>query len=208
MIEIQAIQEVINHVDGLKAVIFDLDDTLYSEKEYVKSGYKAIGSILPEVLGAEEKLWKAFEEKKKAVDVVLKEEGIYTEELKKKCLHVYRNHKPEIHLYDEALKLLKELRNRQLRLGLITDGRPEGQRAKIEVLNLEEFMDFIIVTDELGDIEYRKPCEKAFCLMRDNLGIAYEEMCYVGDNIRKDFIAPEKLGMKAIWFRNKEGLYE
>lgn len=32
-------------------------------------------------------------------------------------------------------------------------------------------------------------------------------MCYVGDNIKKDFIAIEKLGMKSIWFRNKDGLY-
>ena len=39
------------------------------------------------------------------------------------------------------------------------------------------------------------------------LNVEYEQMCYIGDNIRKDFIAPEQLGMKAIWFRNKDGLY-
>ena len=32
-------------------------------------------------------------------------------------------------------------------------------------------------------------------------------MCYVGDNMKKDFIAPEKLGMKSVWFRNKGSLY-
>ena len=32
-------------------------------------------------------------------------------------------------------------------------------------------------------------------------------MCYVGDNIKKDFVAPEELGMRCIWFRNRDGLY-
>ena len=43
--------------------------------------------------------------------------------------------------------------------------------------------------------------------MGEALGITYAEMCYVGDNIRKDFIAPQQLGMKAIHFLNQDGLY-
>lgn len=38
MIEIDKITDVSNYIDDLKAVVFDLDDTLYSEKEYVRSG--------------------------------------------------------------------------------------------------------------------------------------------------------------------------
>mgnify|MGYP002509386970 CR=1 FL=1 len=56
MIEIFHILEVKNHVKGLDAVIFDLDDTLYSEKEYVRSGYKKISELFPKVDDAEEKL--------------------------------------------------------------------------------------------------------------------------------------------------------
>ena len=63
MIVIQNITDIWQHLNGLKAFIFDLDDTLYSEKEYVKSGYAAVAKVLPNVEDAETKLWKAFEEK-------------------------------------------------------------------------------------------------------------------------------------------------
>lgn len=207
MIEIQKVKDVMQHLDGLKAVIFDLDDTLYSEKEYVKSGYAAVAKVLPYVKDAEAKLWKAFEEKKFAIDDVLRSENIYSEELKQKCLEVYRFHQPSIHLYDEAMEILTQLRKKGFQIGIITDGRPEGQRAKIQALNLLQFVDHIIVTDELGGIEFRKPNEKAFVLMKERLNIEYAEMCYIGDNICKDFIAPQKLGIRSIWFCNKDGIY-
>ena len=75
------------------------------------------------------------------------------------------------------------------------------------MLGLEKLVDRIIITDELGGPKYRKSCEKAHVMMQEYMGVAYQEMCYVGDNIKKDFIAPEKLGMRSIWFRNTDGLY-
>jgi len=207
MIEITSITEVSNHLQGLKAVIFDLDDTLYSEKEYVRSGYRAIAAILPQVERMEEKLWQAFEKKKSAIDEVLRAEGLYTEELKQQCISVYRFHQPDIHFYEGAKELLVQLRADGYKLGIITDGRPEGQRAKIKSLRLDEFVDYIIVTDELGGVEYRKPNNRAFVIMKEQFGVNYTEMCYVGDNIFKDFIAPEKLGMKSFYIKNVHGIY-
>ena len=93
------------------------------------------------------------------------------------------------------------------KIGLITDGRPIGQRNKIKALNLEKYINEIIVTDELGGVEFRKPNTKAFELMQEKLKIPFEKMVYIGDNINKDFIAPEKLGMQTIYFRNENGLY-
>ena len=208
MIEMDEITEVLDYIEDLSAVVFDLDDTLYSEKEYVRSGYKAVAEMIPQIADAEEKLWCAFEEKKPAINVVLKNAGIYSNELKDRCLNVYRNQKPDIHLYDGALEMLKEIYERGLDIGIIVDGRPEGQRKKISILGLEPIMDEIIITDELGGLEYRKPCGKTFHLMRGMIGNGgYSMMCYVGDNIKKDFIAPEEFGMRCIWFRNKDGLY-
>lgn len=93
------------------------------------------------------------------------------------------------------------------KIGIITDGRPEGQRAKIEALGLEKLVDQIIVTDELGGVEMRKPNPTSFCLMSELLGTEYKDMCYVGDNAQKDFIAPLQLNMRCLWVRNGEGLY-
>lgn len=90
MIEIFDILEVKEHTEGLKAVIFDLDDTLYSEKEYVRSGYRKVAEKLPEVDHAAEKLWKLFEEKKLAIDALLQQEQIDLEERKQICVDAYR----------------------------------------------------------------------------------------------------------------------
>lgn len=207
MIEILEILEVRNHTEGLKAVIFDMDDTLYGEKEYVRSGYQKIAQRIPQVEHAAEKLWKLFEEKKPAIDELFRQEGLESEELKKECLHIYRYQEPDIHLYPGVKELLKELRKEGYLLGVITDGRPEGQRAKIKALGLEELVDHILVTDEFGGPEFRKPNPIAFEAMKEKLCVEYSEMCYVGDNIKKDFISPEKLGMRSIWFKNPDGLY-
>ena len=207
MIELTALPQIKEHLDGLKAIIFDMDDTLYGEKEYVRSGYRAIAKTMPEIENMEEKLWKAFEEKKSAIDEVLMQEGVYSEEVKQKCLTTYRFQEPEITLYEGVEELLVWLKEKGYKLGIITDGRPEGQRAKIKALGLEAMVDYIIVTDELGGIEYRKPNKAAFVKMQEVLGVAFEEMCYIGDNKKKDFIAPEMLQMKAFWFRNQDGLY-
>ena len=207
MIEINKITDVLQYLDGAKAIIFDLDDTLYSEKEYVKSGYSAVSQMLPHQKNAESKLWKAFEEKKSAIDELLLSEGIYSDKLKQKCLEAYRFHQPTIHLYDGVAEMLALLRKRGFLLGIITDGRPEGQKAKIKALNLAELVDCIIITDELGGIEFRKPNEKAFCEMQKKLNVPFEKMVYIGDNIKKDFIAPQRLGMQSILFLNSDGIY-
>ena len=103
--------------------------------------------------------------------------------------------------------MLKTLRKQGYLLGVITDGRPEGQRAKIKALGLEAMVDHIIVTDEFGGVEYRKPNPIAFEKMRERFGTEYSKMCYVGDNVNKDFVAPQQLGMRSIWFKNPDGLY-
>lgn len=207
MIEILEILEVKNHIEGLKAIVFDMDDTLYGEKEYVRSGYRKIAQLIPQVENAAEKLWKLFEEKKPAIDELFEQEGLDSEELKKECLRAYRYQEPDIQFYAGVEQMLKDLRKEGYLLGVITDGRPEGQRAKIKALGLEKLVDHIVVTDEFGGIEYRKPNPIAFKTMKEKLDVEYSQMCYIGDNIKKDFIAPQQLGMKSIWFQNPDGLY-
>ena len=58
MITIEKITDVIKYVTEYKLVIFDLDDTLYSEKEYIRSGYKAIAEAFPEFQGIDKRMWK------------------------------------------------------------------------------------------------------------------------------------------------------
>lgn len=191
----------------LDAVIFDLDDTLYSEKAYVRSGYRAIAEVLPQIENAEEKLWKAFQAGKPAIDAVLDDEGISDPDLKAKCLEAYREHMPVILLYPEVRDLLQSLRQAGKMLAILTDGRPDGQKKKIEALGLAELVDEILITDELGGVQFRKPNDVGFRILKYRLGVPYERMAYVGDNPRKDFHAPRMLGMPYVYFQNPEGLY-
>lgn len=206
MITISDVLACEQHLDKVEAVIFDLDDTLYSEKDYVRSGYRAVAAVFPNVADMEQKLWAAFEKRLPAIDVVLQAEGLLFPEEKEIALQVYRSHMPAIEMYAGVEALLQRLKQ-QKKLGLITDGRPEGQWAKIRTLRIEEYFDMIIVTDELGGSIYRKPNEAAFRLMQQVLDVPFEKMVYIGDNKSKDFIAPKKLGMQAIYFKNEDGLY-
>ena len=188
----------------IKGVIFDLDDTLYSEKEYVKSGFIAVS----EYLGNKDyaaKLWQFFSEGKPAIDMLL--EVLQQEGDKEEVLRVYRSHKPNIHLYEGVVTMLRGLRYAGIKIGIITDGRPEGQRNKLEVLGLIDLVDDIIITDELGGVQFRKPCDIAFRILQTKWRLPASEMVYVGDNPVKDFQAPQQLGMKRLWFRNKDGIY-
>ena len=192
-----------NSSGQIKGVIFDLDDTLYSEKEYVRSGYKAVSDYLGG--GYEEKLWKYFRERNPAIDELLRELGRESE--KDAVLNVYRSHKPNLHPYEGVIEKIKNLKNRGIKVGIITDGRPEGQRNKIETLGLDKIIEDIIITDELGGLQFRKPCDIAFRIMQERWRLPASEIVYIADNPAKDFQAPQQLGMKGIWFKNEDGLY-
>lgn len=188
----------------VKGVIFDLDDTLYSEKLYVKSGYKKIGEYLGRE-DASEKLWGYFESGKQAIDEYLAESG--EEDKKAECLKIYREQMPEVTLYDGVCEMIEDLKDKGIKVGIITDGRPEGQKNKIKALGLDSMIDDIIITDELGGVQFRKPCDIAFRIMQNRWRLPYEQIVYVGDNPNKDFQACRQLGMRWKYFRNEDGLY-
>lgn len=185
-------------------VIFDLDDTLYSEKEYIRSGYKAVAKLLGNEAFAEE-LWEYFENGMPAIDVLL-DKYDYVEK-KEECLNAYREQRPEITLYNGVSNLISELIGKGIKVGIITDGRVSGQKKKIQALGLDQIVKDIIITDELGGTQFRKPCDIAFRIMQHKWGIPFEQIVYVGDNTLKDFQAPKQLGMQSVYFKNRDGLY-
>ena len=188
----------------VKGVIFDLDDTLYSEKDYVKSGYRAVAEYLGNLSYAE-CLWEYYESGLPPIDELLK--TLKREDEKESVLNVYRTHKPDIHLYEGVVELLTKLNQKGIKTGIITDGRPEGQKMKIAGLGLGKLVNDIIITDELGGIQFRKPCDIAFRIMQTRWRLPAGQIVYVGDNFAKDFQAPRQLGMKSIYFKNSDGLY-
>lgn len=189
----------------VRGVIFDLDDTLYSEKQYVKSGFNAVAEYLGRT-DAADKLWNNFIMGKPAIDTYLNESGQMDK--KNECLRVYRMHMPNLSLFDGVADLIDELKTNGIKVGIISDGRPNGQQNKLTALGLDNIVDDIIITDALGGEQFRKPCDIAFRIMQRRWGIPFEQMMYVGDNLNKDFQAPKQLGMQWLWVDNGQGLYK
>ena len=150
-------------------------------------------------------MWSYFEDGKKAIDAYLSEIG--EEDKKAECLKIYREQMPEITLYEGVVEMIEDLKAKGIKVGIITDGRPEGQRNKIKALGLESLVDDIIISDELGGPQFGKPCDIAFRIMQKRWRLPYEQIVYVGDNPNKDFQACRQLGMRWKYFRNEDGLY-
>lgn len=196
-----------------KAVIFDLDDTLYPEVDYVISGFMAISSEISKHynLDATMVLYKMVNlfklDRRNVFNRLLDSLNVkYSDDYITYLVDEYRNHMPQIKLYEDADYIIKYLYNKRIKLGIITDGYKIAQRNKIKALNIEKYFDCIIITDEWGK-EYWKPHRRPYDVAKDMLGVEYEEMIYVGDNVIKDFVTPNILGMTTVLVFRKEGIY-
>jgi len=80
---------------------------------------------------------------------------------------------------------------------LITDGFLPGQKLKVRALGIEKYFKCIVYTEELGR-EFWKPSPRGFETILEKLKEKAEMCVYVADNEKKDFIAPNKLGIRTI----------
>lgn len=105
-------------------------------------------------------------------------------------------------LHPGALEVLDHFRARGLKLGLVTNGATEVQRMKIDRFDLGRRFDHIQIEEEAG---FGKPDGRAYVTTLAGLGIAPENAQMTGDDLVWDVLAPQRLGMPAIWF-NPYGL--
>ncbi|WP_313167449.1 HAD-IA family hydrolase [Streptococcus parasuis] len=177
----------------IKAVVFDLDDTLISEKEYIKSGYRHIAEVVSQRFDFNKDqvyidLIQLFKKSPHNVFNRLYEKYNieYSKDMIIDLVNEYRGHFPNIEFYDDVLPCLNELKRLGVKIGIITDGYAIAQRQKLIAVEADKYFGEIIVTDELGR-EYWKPHPKAFEIMKERFEVSFDEMVYVGDNPEKDF---------------------
>jgi putative hydrolase of the HAD superfamily len=184
----------------ITTVVFDLDDTLYDEIEYCKSGFAAVAEFLanlPESPSAEhifDALWGQFAvgNRTQTFNTALDELGIsYDDEHVGKLVNIYRGHIPKIALPQDSRDVLCEL-STKYSLALLTDGFLPGQQLKVQALGIEKYFKCIIYTEQLGR-ECWKPSPAGFEKIMQILKAEPENMVYIADNEKKDFIAPNKL---------------
>ena len=173
-----------------KTIVFDLDDTLVKEIDYLKSAFAEIArQVDPRQAGLFEEMVAWYQNKE---DVFGKLEQRTGKVLKPELKNTYRNHFPNYNPKSENRELLHALKNDGHILGLVTDGFSVTQRNKIKALDIADVFDLIVISEEFGS---EKPSERNFSVFHD---FGTKEYFYVSDNVSKDFITPNRLGWTTI----------
>ena len=183
-------------------LIFDLDDTLYSERSFVVSGFAAVAEMLEDLYGWDksaslsEMLSILAEKGRGAVfNELLAKKQRQSENLVRRCLQTYRQHKPKIALDPEAKALLESKAGSSMYL--VTDGNKNVQANKVRALGIEKYFKKVFITHRYG-IHNAKPSVYCFDLIRKLERCSWNEMAYIGDNPGKDFVNLNPLGVLTI----------
>lgn len=194
----------------MNAVIFDLDDTLYPEQTYVRSGFAAVAAFLapriratPASLAVRLAELHARDGRGRLFDTLIAEKGVPDpdRDLALSAVLVYRSHAPVLAPFPDVVQTLDRLRAAGVRVGLLSDGLASVQRAKLRALDeVVARLDAIVLTDELGR-EFWKPSPVPFRVACTILEVAPGDAAYVGNDPRKDFAGARLAGLRTIRVR-------
>lgn len=200
----------------IKAVIFDIDNTLYSFDKAHEPAMEALHAYAREHLG--------LEPEQLAREIMLAAEDVKTHldadcaALHNRTLRIQvmleRNRLPLIHaapmgeLYWDtllrhaepnpgSLTCLAKLKEQGYILGIGTDMTIEYQLKKLEKLQMLPLFDFIVSSEE-ANVE--KPHEKLFRICAMKAGVSPEECLFIGDSLKKDVLGPRAMGMHSVWY--------
>lgn len=186
-------------------VVFDLDDTLYEEMSYVRSGFDAVAREVAERWNVD------FEEARRVLDTSLQNDGRGTQ-FNQLCRHfdkpekkwlahlikTYRHHEPSIQLPDWGRRVLDALSSH--RLYLVTDGHKIVQQKKLTALGIESRFLHCFLTNRYG-VQNQKPSPLVFERIVERERCQPGDVVYIGDNPNKDFCGIRPRGFRTIRVR-------
>jgi putative hydrolase of the HAD superfamily len=188
-----------------RCVVFDLDDTLYEEIDFVRSGFSAIADLVQrrfsydcrEILNERlnsRRLKGAFQAAVMAGELPAESLAL--------MLDAYRMHQPSLRLRSGVREALTELKRQDGVVACITDGRGRTQRNKIAALELGDILRPVLISEETGH------CKPDAHNYREIMRLVEaNEFWYVADNPAKDFIAPNTLGWTTIGIDATNGIH-
>lgn len=188
-------------------VVFDLDDTLFRERDFVRSGFKLIEKTLCEKYpglfdGISVLMNDALEKRENYFDILEKKlstslgfdfSGEDMQSLMCELIDAYRSHLPEkLPLDSGVAEVLEKLQSQGVVMALVTDGRSVTQRNKIHALGLDEYIPDcnILISEETG---FDKTTPENFRTLVRRYPEA-KRFIYIADNEHKDFLQPNLLG--------------
>lgn len=205
----------------IKAVIFDIDNTMYDFDKANRTGMAALRKYAAENFGMEPD--EAVELIKRCMDIVAERTGgncaaLHNRLLRFQCFLEqigstdYGKALEMYHVYWDALiedmepepgllSLLRSLRERGIKIGIGSDMTAYMQYKKLIKLGAMRYLDFIVTSEEAGA---EKPTPRFFELCVEKAGCKPEECVFIGDSLKKDVIGPTKCGLIGTLYRPKE----
>ena len=182
-----------------------MDDTLYDEMTFVRSGFRAVAHHLHDSIGAPRQQSYEWMLKKleadgrgSVFDDVLARYGNVTRAAVARCVRAYRLHQPELSLNPDAERCLQRFAAHGQYV--VTDGHKLVQRNKANALGLFERMNKVFITYRHGRSR-SKPSPYCFQLIAGLESASPRDIVYVGDNPHKDFVGIKPLGFRTIRIR-------
>jgi putative hydrolase of the HAD superfamily len=198
---------------GQLRLVFDLDDTLYPERDYALGGFRAAADYATESWGLLDlapemtRLLDSGMLGRLFGDVLRGAKPDATDADLAALVRAYGAHAPQLRLFPDATAILDHYSNAGP-LGLITDGHAKTQMSKVGALGLAERFQSIIYTGALGpNREFHKPHPRAFELTEQAIGRPGDTFVYVGDNPSKDFAAPNVRGWITVHIVRSGGVH-
>lgn len=182
-------------------IVFDLDDTLYEELSFVRSGMRVVADYLSPILGLkqsriyEELIQELHLNREKVFDRFLLKYRKSNQKLIKNCVSVYRSHEPSLNLFPEARSCLARLQEHPLYI--VTDGNQIVQRKKFHSLGLDLLVRRCFFTYAHG-LHRKKPSPYCFEKICDLENVLPQSVVYIADNPHKDFVGIKPLGFRTI----------
>ena len=189
-------------------IVFDMDDTLYLERDYVRSGFRAVAQAVAtrQEIPAEtlfQWLWAQYEAGVRGNTFDCLREAfpaLYATVTVEEMVVTYREHLPSIAPLPGIKALLERLVGCGDKLGLLSDGPWICQRNKLCALGLEEHFQPALFSDAWGRA-FWKPHVRGYALFSEQWGLASNRLIYIGDNPRKDFVTPNRLSWLTVRLR-------
>lgn len=200
----------------IRAVLFDLDNTLFDHRTSARAGVAAfVGNFGVDLTPELSKSW--FEIEQSSYDRFLSGELNFQEQRRERIRHflhligqqnsvgdaaldeifvVYlRSYENAWTAFSDAVPTLKYLRGCGMTIGVVTNGNHEQQAMKISRIGLEPLLDLFFSSEQMG---HAKPEALAFILPCENLQLPPSQVLYVGDNYRVDIEGARSAGLQAI----------
>jgi putative hydrolase of the HAD superfamily len=133
----------------------------------------------------------------KIFDRFLKENGTYNYTNLLEMIYLYRNHTPKIEPYSWVKTTLKEISDKGIKTGIITNGAAITQQNKIHALGIKNFINSYILCDSLGR-DYWKPSKMCYKIMVNRFHCQPNQCLYIDDN-KENFESACNMGMHGIY---------